>query len=136
MQTGAVRITARSAGFRRGGIAHPTEPTLYAADFFTDDQLEAMRQERELIVEDADVAEATAASLVVEPPPEPKAEQTNDANTSGNSGGEGQPAVEGAADKTADSTASASPASTPGDSTAGHTPPATPKPAPSRGGRR
>jgi uncharacterized protein (DUF433 family) len=48
-----IRITAKTAGFRRGGMSHPAAPTEHRfVDFPVDlDQLEAILGEAELVVE-------------------------------------------------------------------------------------
>ncbi len=43
-------ITSKRDGFRRCGIAHPGKPTFYPDDFFTDEQLEALEKEPQLIL--------------------------------------------------------------------------------------
>ena len=43
-------ITSKRDGFRRCGIAHPGKPTFYPDDFFTDEQLEALGKEPQLIL--------------------------------------------------------------------------------------
>lgn len=43
-------ITSKRDGFRRCGIAHPGKPTYYPDDFFTDEQLEALAKEPQLIL--------------------------------------------------------------------------------------
>jgi hypothetical protein len=43
-------ITSKRDGFRRCGIAHPSTPTSYADDFFTDEQWEALSKEPQLIL--------------------------------------------------------------------------------------
>lgn len=43
-------ITSKRDGFRRCGIAHPGKPTFYPDDFFTDEQLEALQKESQLIL--------------------------------------------------------------------------------------
>ncbi|NMY85887.1 hypothetical protein HBO07_10315 [Pseudomonas proteolytica] len=43
-------IKARHNGFRRCGIAHPSQPTKYADDFFTEEQLKALIKEPQLIL--------------------------------------------------------------------------------------
>jgi hypothetical protein len=43
-------ITAKRDGFRRCGIAHPGKPTFYPDDFFTEEQLEALGKEPQLIL--------------------------------------------------------------------------------------
>ena len=42
-------ITSKRDGFRRCGIAHPSTPTKYADDFFTEEQLKALAKEPQLI---------------------------------------------------------------------------------------
>jgi len=54
-----LRITSARPGFRRAGIAHPAEPTSYPLDFFSDAQLEALRNEPMLTVEQVDADEMT-----------------------------------------------------------------------------
>lgn len=74
-------ITSKRDGFRRCGIAHPGTPTPYPNDFFTDEQLEALGKEPQLIlgyVEEAfdqvkDVLDETRSQV---PPP-----QASDATT-------------------------------------------------------
>lgn len=46
-----IRITSLINGFRRGGVAHPAEPTEYPDDQFTTDQLKAIQAEPNLLVE-------------------------------------------------------------------------------------
>lgn len=46
-----IKITAKRAGFRRGGMAHPASPTLHADDAFTPEQLQALEAEPMLVVE-------------------------------------------------------------------------------------
>lgn len=43
-------ITSKRDGFRRCGVAHPGKPTYYPDDFFTDEQLEALEKEPQLIL--------------------------------------------------------------------------------------
>ena len=43
-------IKAKHNGFRRCGIAHPSQPTKYADDFFTEEQLKALSKEPQLIL--------------------------------------------------------------------------------------
>lgn len=45
-----IKITARSEGFRRCGIAHSTTPVLYPDDRFTFDELEMLKAEPMLTV--------------------------------------------------------------------------------------
>jgi methylphosphotriester-DNA--protein-cysteine methyltransferase len=46
-----IRITAKTAGFRRCGTAHPTAPTEHQDDHFTKAQLAELEAEPELLVE-------------------------------------------------------------------------------------
>lgn len=46
----AIVIIAKRDGFRRCGIAHPGKPTSYPDDFFSDEQLEALRKEPQLVL--------------------------------------------------------------------------------------
>lgn len=48
--TPALRITARRAGFRRAGLAHPAEPVVHAAGTFTPGQVAALLAEPNLVV--------------------------------------------------------------------------------------
>lgn len=80
-----IRITAKRDGFRRAGIAHGKAPTDYPAEAFTADQLEQLRSDPMLTVEDvemsapapapretgADAAEAPAESAEPAPAAEP-----------------------------------------------------------------
>lgn len=47
-----IRITAKREGFRRAGIAHPASPTDYANTTFSDLQLEQLKAESMLVVEE------------------------------------------------------------------------------------
>lgn len=53
----AIIIAAKRHGFRRCGIAHSSEPTLYRDDHFTSAQLQALGQDPQLVVSyvDADL---------------------------------------------------------------------------------
>ncbi len=46
----AIEITAKRAGFRRAGVAHADTPTVYAKDHFSDEQLEQLKAELMLVV--------------------------------------------------------------------------------------
>ncbi len=48
---GAVRITARVAGFRRAGMAHPAEPVDHEPETFTEAQIAELQAEPMLVVE-------------------------------------------------------------------------------------
>ena len=50
----AIIIAAKRHGFRRCGIAHSSEPTLYRDDHFTSAQLQALAQDPQLVVSYAD----------------------------------------------------------------------------------
>ncbi|WP_036551098.1 HI1506-related protein [Neptunomonas japonica] len=56
-----IRITAAVEGFRRAGIAHSTEPTIYAVDDFSEEQLEQLHKEPRLVVEFVEAPEADQA---------------------------------------------------------------------------
>lgn len=43
-------ITSKRDGFRRCGIAHPSKPTRYPDEFFTEEQLDALDKEPQLIL--------------------------------------------------------------------------------------
>ncbi|MGQ0529991.1 MAG: HI1506-related protein [Panacagrimonas sp.] len=60
-----LRITSKIAGFRRAGMAHAAAPTDHAIEKFTADQIEALKGEAMLTVEEVDLAAA--------PPPAAKA---------------------------------------------------------------
>lgn len=49
-----VRITARTDGFRRCGVAHLAKGKTYRDGYFTEEQLEALRSEPQLVVTDVD----------------------------------------------------------------------------------
>lgn len=72
-----IRITARRAGFRRCGIAHPAEPTDYPFDRFSESELKKLQAENMLIVEVLDDGASES----------PAADDTTDATT-----GAGDPA--------------------------------------------
>jgi hypothetical protein len=50
-----IRITSKRDGFRRGGIAHPFKATDYDVSVFSKKQLEALKSEPMLVVEEAEV---------------------------------------------------------------------------------
>lgn len=50
-----LRITSRRDGFRRAGIVHPAVPVDHPIGELTEDQIEALRSERMLIVEEIDI---------------------------------------------------------------------------------
>ncbi|SPD73810.1 conserved hypothetical protein [uncultured Desulfobacterium sp.] len=47
-----IRIISRKAGFRRCGIAHPESPTDYPNDRFSGQELERLKKEPMLIVQE------------------------------------------------------------------------------------
>jgi len=47
-----IRITSKQAGFRRSGVAHPAEPTDYPDDRFTAKELNDLKAEPMLVVEE------------------------------------------------------------------------------------
>ena len=49
-----ILIASKRDGFRRAGVEHPSTPTLYADDRFTDEQLAALEAEPMLIVQHVD----------------------------------------------------------------------------------
>ena len=51
-------ITSKKDGFRRAGIAHPAQTTEYPDGFFSEAQLELLRQEPMLYVLEGDEGEA------------------------------------------------------------------------------
>lgn len=51
----ALRITAKVGGFRRAGIAHAATPTDYPEGTLTADQIELIKAEPMLVVEEIDV---------------------------------------------------------------------------------
>ena len=54
--TKLLRITSRREGFRRAGIAHPARPTDHPLDGFTEAQIEVLKGEPMLIVEEVETA--------------------------------------------------------------------------------
>ncbi|NNG05318.1 MAG: hypothetical protein HKM95_14635 [Inquilinus sp.] len=62
--TKILRITAKRAGFRRCGVAHPDQPVDHAADRFSREQVEILKADPMLVVHelDADEAAKTAAA--------------------------------------------------------------------------
>lgn len=52
-----IKITAKKAGFRRCGIAHPKEATLHPDKRFTPEQLDILKAEPMLVVEENVVGE-------------------------------------------------------------------------------
>jgi hypothetical protein len=47
-----IRITSKRDGFRRCGLAHGKEPAEYPDDFFPDAQMEVLRKEPMLVVQE------------------------------------------------------------------------------------
>lgn len=56
-----LRITARREGFRRGGIAHPVAPTPRRSSEFSAEDLELIRAEPMLLVEELETDPGGAA---------------------------------------------------------------------------
>ncbi len=50
-------ITSKKDGFRRCGVAHPAEPTDFPDGTFTPEQIEILRNEPMLVVQEEDEAE-------------------------------------------------------------------------------
>lgn len=46
-----IRITSKRAGFRRCGMPHPAEPTVYPDGRWTEEEMERLRAEPMLVVE-------------------------------------------------------------------------------------
>ncbi|GAB4192566.1 MAG: hypothetical protein OHK0024_32750 [Thalassobaculales bacterium] len=65
-----LRITAKRAGFRRAGIAHPDHAVDHPVDALTPAQIAALRAEPVLVVHEIDIAPAAPAQ---EPPADPAA---------------------------------------------------------------
>jgi len=55
-----IRITAKKDGFRRGGLAHPARAVEYPAEKFSAGELEALRTEPMLVVQELDVPDPAA----------------------------------------------------------------------------
>lgn len=51
-------ITSKKEGFRRCGVAHPATPIEYQDGHFTDQEIEALRAEPMLVIQEADEAKA------------------------------------------------------------------------------
>jgi len=47
-----LRITSKSNGFRRCGVVHPDSPVIHAEDSFTPEQVDILKAEPMLIVEE------------------------------------------------------------------------------------
>ncbi|MFZ5774030.1 MAG: HI1506-related protein [Thermodesulfobacteriota bacterium] len=58
-----LRITSRKDGFRRCGVAHPATPTEYPADRFTEEEVESLKAEPMLVVEELLVVAEGKGSL-------------------------------------------------------------------------
>lgn len=72
-------ITSKRDGFRRCGIAHPGQPTFYPDDFFTDEQLEALEKEPQLILAYAAEAFDQVKDLLDDTPSQTAPPETPDA---------------------------------------------------------
>jgi hypothetical protein len=76
----AIRIRSKRAGFRRCGVAHPSEWTEYPEDAFGEEQLRELRAEPMLQVEVLDAPDGPAMDVQVKTPavgkePGPKAKR-------------------------------------------------------------
>lgn len=56
-----IRITAKANGFRRCGVAHPAQATDYDAVRFSKEQIEILKAEPMLVVQELDVAQPAPA---------------------------------------------------------------------------
>lgn len=72
-------ITSKRDGFRRCGIAHPGKPTFYPDDFFTDEQLEALEKEPQLILAYAGEAFDQVKDVLDDTPSQASPSETPDA---------------------------------------------------------
>lgn len=75
-----IRITSKSDGFRRAGIAHPAAPTDYPDDAFTKFQLSQLKAEPMLVVEEIKEA-AKGAKAENSDPAKPAAKGSKAAET-------------------------------------------------------
>jgi len=57
-----IRIESKKDGFRRCGIPHPSKPTTYPDDRFSDEELKVLRDEPMLVVTKISKKEAEAQS--------------------------------------------------------------------------
>lgn len=57
-----IRITAKKEGFRRAGVAHPKVATEYPDDRFSEEELEILQAEQQLVVEILEEKKPTAPS--------------------------------------------------------------------------
>ncbi|AXR09998.1 HI1506-related protein [Pseudomonas aeruginosa] len=69
----AIRITPRHDGFRRLGIAFPEQGLTFPDDRFTPDQLQVLKGERMLIVEEGVADQEDGHAQRAQPPQQPKA---------------------------------------------------------------
>ena len=51
-----IRITSKVEGFRRAGIAHPTKPVDHPAEKFTPTQIDQLKREPMLVVQELDAS--------------------------------------------------------------------------------
>lgn len=72
--THILRITSRRAGFRRCGVAHPAEATDHARSRWSAEEIEQLKAEPVLIVEELDVVPDQTASTPAKAPAEPRAD--------------------------------------------------------------
>jgi Mu-like prophage FluMu N-terminal domain len=64
MMTG-IRVTSRTHGFRRAGIAHPGTPVIHAIDFFNEAQIELLEKEPQLVVDWVEVDDEDKSKVTV-----------------------------------------------------------------------
>jgi len=60
-----IRITAKKEGFRRCGIAHSKQPTEYADDRFSKEELAALQAEPGIVVEITEETKGPSAQEVI-----------------------------------------------------------------------
>jgi hypothetical protein len=65
--TKVLRITAKRAGFRRAGLAHPDTPVDHDIADFTDEQIAALKGETMLIVSEVEVKGKAAGKAADKP---------------------------------------------------------------------
>lgn len=56
-----IRITAKKDGFRRAGLTHPARAVEYPAEKFSAGELEALRAESMLVVQELEISEPVTA---------------------------------------------------------------------------
>lgn len=88
-----IRITAKKDGFRRCKMAHSAKATDYPGDHFSSDQLEALKAEPMLVVQEITDDTAEQPALVINPQPgTDQSADVNKADSDANQGdGDGNP---------------------------------------------